>query len=535
MTPQEMLEREFGTLPAMIRLHAEQRPGNIALVLGERCMNYRELDRLIDRIAAGLQRDGVKPGNAIAICAAASLEYAAVFFGALRAGAAVAPLSPSATPESLLTMLEDCGALHFFTDAAVKQSLKPLSIPASVQSIVLDGSDSGTSLTRWLPPENAKPTTIDADPNGPFNIIYSSGTTGTPKGIVQPNKMRWAHVRRGVFYGYGADAITLVSTPLYSNTTLVSFLPTIALGGTAILMRKFDVEEFLVLCEKERVTHAMLVPAQYKRIMEHPSFGKYDLSSFRGKFSTSAPFPAALKAEVLKRWPGGLTDNYGLTEGGGTCVLFAHEFPEKLHTVGKPAPGHDIRLIDENGKEVAKGEAGEVVGRSAIMMTGYHNRPDLTAAAEWFDAEGNRFLRSGDIGRFDEEGFLTLLDRRKDMIISGGFNIYPSDLEAVLLCHEAVAEAAVVAAPSERWGETPVAFVVLKEGQRRSPEELREWANRRLGKTQRISEIRLKPEFPRSPIGKVLKRELRGELLLKTRADPPPAAFAPHPKLKLEK
>jgi len=515
MTPQEMLEQEFGTVPAMIRLHAERQPENIALVLGERRMNYRELDHLVDRIAAGLQRDGVKPGNAIAICAVASPEYAAVFFGALRAGAAVAPLSPSATPESVLTMLQDCGAKHFFTDAAVMQSLRPLSIPASVQSIALDNSETGLAFENWLPPENAKPAAIDADPDGPFNIIYSSGTTGTPKGIVQPNSMRWAHVRRGVFYGYGADAITMVSTPLYSNTTLVSFLPTIALGGTAILMRKFGVEEFLALCEKERVTHAMLVPAQYKRIIEHPNFGKYDLSNFRAKFSTSAPFPAALKTEVLKRWPGGLTDSYGLTEGGGTCVLFAHEFPEKLHTVGKPASGHDIRLIDEHGKEVAKGEAGEVVGRSAIMMTGYHNRPDLTAAAEWFDANGNRFLRTGDIGRFDEDGFLTLLDRRKDMIISGGFNIYPSDLEAVLLRHEAVAEAAVVAAPSEHWGETPVAFVVLKPGRTLPPEDLREWANRQLGKVQRISEIRLKPEFPRNPIGKVLKRELRGELLLK--------------------
>ncbi len=149
------------------------------------------------------------------------------------------------------------------------------------------------------------------------------------------------------------------------------------------------------------------------------------------------------------------------------------------------------------------------------MMTGYHKRPDMTAAAEWFDANGNRFLRTGDIGRFDEDGFLALIDRRKDMIISGGFNVYPSDIEAVLARHEAVAEAAVVAAPSERWGETPVAFVVLKPGRTLAPDELREWANRQLGKTQRIAELRIKPEFPRSPIGKVLKRELREELLLR--------------------
>jgi acyl-CoA synthetase (AMP-forming)/AMP-acid ligase II len=512
MTPEQMLAQEFGTIPALVRLHAEREPDRVALVLDGRCMNYRELDVLMGRIAAGLQRDGVRPRDAVAICAASSPEYAAVFFGGLRAGAAVAPLSPTATAESLRAMVEDSGAKHFFLDAAVAATLAPAEMPDGVKRISLDGSNAGVPLDDWLPPEGSKPKEIEAAPDDPFNIIYSSGTTGTPKGIVQPNSMRWAHVRRGMFYGYGAGAITMISTPLYSNTTLVSFLPTIALGGTAVLMQKFDVEKFLALCEQERVSHAMLVPAQYKRIMEHPNFGKYDLSNFRAKFSTSAPFPAALKADVLKRWPGGLIDSYGLTEGGGTCVLFAHEFPEKLHTVGKPAPGHDIRLIGEDGREAAKGEAGEVVGRSAIMMTEYHNRPDLTAAAEWFDAGGNRFLRTGDIGRFDDDGFLTLIDRRKDMIISGGFNVYPSDLEAVLARHEAVAEAAVVGTPSACWGETPVAFVVLREGHDIAPEALREWANQQLGKTQRIAEIRLKNELPRSPIGKVLKRELRREL-----------------------
>ena len=154
-----------------------------------------------------------------------------------------------------------------------------------------------------------------------------------------------------------------------------------------------------------------------------------------------------------------------MTEGGGSCILYAHEFPDKLHTVGQPAPGHEIRLIDEQGREVPRGEVGEIVGRSpASMMNGYFNQPGKTAEAEWYDSEGNRYIRTGDVGRFDEQGFLTLMDRRKDMIISGGFNIYPSDLESVLIQHEAIKEAAVVGVPSRQWGETPVAFVVLKPG-----------------------------------------------------------------------
>jgi acyl-CoA synthetase (AMP-forming)/AMP-acid ligase II len=227
------------------------------------------------------------------------------------------------------------------------------------------------------------------------------------------------------------------------------------------------------------------------------------------KFCTSAPFSAALKADVLARWPGGLTEYYGMTEGGGTCILFAHQHPDKLHTVGQPAAGHDIRLIDEQGREVPQGRAGEVVGRSLAMMNGYHNQPQKTAEAEWYDQTGQRFIRTGDLGRFDADGFLLLLDRKKDMIISGGFNIYPSDLEAMLLQHPAVADAAVIGIQSRHWGETPLGFVVLKAGCVDAVEQIRLWTNERLGKTQRLSRLEVLSSLPRSVLGKVLKRELR--------------------------
>jgi acyl-CoA synthetase (AMP-forming)/AMP-acid ligase II len=255
----------------------------------------------------------------------------------------------------------------------------------------------------------------------------------------------------------------------------------------------------------------MLVPVQYQRLMAVPDFDSFDLSSFRMKFCTSAPFAAPLKADVLARWPGGLVEYYGMTEGGGTCILEAHNYPLKLHTVGKPAEGHDIRLIDEDGRELPRGEVGEVVGRSGAMMTGYHHQPAKTREAEWFDAQGNRFIRTGDVGRFDEDGFLTLMDRRKDMIISGGFNIYPSDLEAVLREHAGVADVAVVGVPSPEWGESPAAFVVPAAGAPAAA-DLRAWANARLGKTQRLADLRYLPELPRSDIGKVLKRQLRDSL-----------------------
>jgi acyl-CoA synthetase (AMP-forming)/AMP-acid ligase II len=286
------------------------------------------------------------------------------------------------------------------------------------------------------------------------------------------------------------------------------FFPTLAFGGTAVLLGKFEVRRFLEVAERQRATHVMLVPIQYQRIMALPDFDSYDLSSFRFKACTSAPFAAELKADIVRRWPGELLEIYGMTEGGGTCLLFASQFPDKLQTVGRPAPGSDIRVIDEEGKEAPPGTIGEVVGRSHIMMEGYHGRPEESRASEWQDAAGNRFIRTGDLGRFDEDGFLTLLGRSKDMIISGGFNVYPPDIEAVLLENADVVDAAVIGVPSETWGETPYAFYVARSSNL-APSDLVAWANQRLGKTQRLSGARQIAEIPRSAIGKVLKRELR--------------------------
>jgi acyl-CoA synthetase (AMP-forming)/AMP-acid ligase II len=505
---ESLLEAPFNTIAALIHAHAESRPAHPALVQDERRLTYAELDALMDRVAATLQRDGLRPRDAIAICAGTSIEYAALFLGALRAGIAVAPLAPSSTADSLAAMIGDCDAKLLFLDAATAETLAPAMERVRIPAIRLDGSAS-RDWNNWLAAPGAKPQAVDIQPDWIFNIIYSSGTTGTPKGITQPHSMRWMHVRRGTMNGYGPNAVTLISTPLYSNTTLVSFFPTIALGGTAVLMPKFDATGWLALAQKHRVTHAMLVPVQYQRLMAHPDFDRHDLSSFHMKFCTSAPFPAPLKADILKRWPGGLVEYYGMTEGGGTCILEAHLHPDKLHTVGKPAPEHDIRLIDEAGREVGPGEIGEVVGHSGAMMSGYFRQPQKTAEAEWHSPEGKRFIRTGDMGRFDAEGFLTLLDRKKDMIISGGFNIYPSDLEAVLREHPDVADASVVGVPSEAWGETPVAWVVKRPGATVSDAALLAWFNERVGKTQRLAALRFIDSLPRSAIGKVLKRELR--------------------------
>ncbi len=505
MTGTRLLDTDFATLPDLVRGYAAERPDDIAAADPARRLSWSELDAMMDRIAARLQADGFAKGDRTAIAGLNSVEQMAAILGTLRAGGVAGLITNSATGEQMAAMIADTGARHLFLDQAAATSLEGRHVTAS-DRIAMDGSEAGVPLDGWMAPAGTAPESVEIEPLDGFNIIYSSGTTGTPKGIVHSHAMRWQHIQRGA-PAYGPNAVTILSTPLYSNTTMASFMPTVGSGGQVVLMKKFDARGFLELAERERATNCMLVPVQYRRIMALDDFESFDLDSFVMKYCTSAPFPATLKADVLARWPGGLVEIYGMTEGGAAFILEAHQFPDKLHTVGKPAPGHIAKVIDEDGNELPQGSVGEVVGRSPAMMTGYNNRPDATKAMHWYDAEGNLFYRHGDIGRIDEDGFLTLMDRAKDMIISGGFNIFPSDLEGILLADERVVEAAVVGMPSEEWGETPVAFVVLKPGT--DAESVRADCNAKVGKTQRLSAIRVVDELPRSAIGKVLKRELR--------------------------
>ena len=498
-------ETPFMFLSDVLRNHAAFRADKVALLDPTEQLTYGQLEQTLDHIAYTLQQAGLSEGDSVAICASNSVKYAALFMGVIRAGMVVAPLAPSSTAQSLLGMLSDCNAKLFFVDQAVHSALNEVAEQLQMPVVLLDQQ----GFTNWLQQGTPRPAVLE--PEAPFNVIYSSGTTGEPKGIVQSHAMRWLHVSRGTVLGYGPECVTLLSTPLYSNTTLVAFLPTLALGGKVVLMPKFDATGYLHLAQTHRVTHTMLVPVQYQRLMAHPEFDQFDLSSFVMKLSTSAPFHAELKADILARWPGGLVEFYGMTEGGGSCMLLAHEHPDKLATVGRPLEGQDMRVIDEQGNELPQGAIGEVVGHSGAMMTAYLNKPEKTKEAEWYDATGKRFIRTGDVGRFDEDGFLTLMDRRKDMIISGGFNIYPSDLETELRLHPQLAEVTVIGVPSTSWGETPVAYVVPKANTSIDATEVLNWFNQRVGKTQRLNRVLLSQELPRSAIGKVLKRELRDQ------------------------
>jgi acyl-CoA synthetase (AMP-forming)/AMP-acid ligase II len=428
----------------------------------------------------------------------------------------VVPLNVSISDAAVAAMIEDADARAVFASGRHCARIDELrSRFESVSRAAYVGlGDAGPDWIDFHDLLAAQPQTLDRhiDPEHVCNIIYSSGTTGVPKGIVHTHRcrMNWA-VDLALALRYQSDCVTLCSLGLFSNITWVAMLATILVGGTMVVMSAFDAVEAVELIERERITHGTFVPVQLERLLAVPALDRYRLDSLDTIMCCGSPLPLAVKQAVRRVFKCDLIELYGLTEG--VCTILAPEdFARKTASVGKPFLGTELCIVGDDDREVAPGAIGEVVGLSRLMMAGYHGRDDASADATWTDSLGRRWLRTGDLGRLDEDGFLYIVDRKKDMILSGGQNIYPADIEAVIREHPDVDEVVVVAATSRKWGETPVAVVVLKSGCELPKQLLIDWTNARVGKQQRISDVISRASLPRNPNGKILKRELRQEL-----------------------
>ncbi len=493
-------------------LHEKWRGEKTAIICDGETLSWQAFGEASNRVANALAAAGIQHGDTIVVAMENSIEMVEVLFGVLKAGCVSAPLNLTVSDDALAMMIGDSQAKAIIVSENQRARFANLiEKGAGLRLIALGASDeTWAGYEDWKSAQPASPPIADIAPDDLLNIIYSSGTTGQPKGIAHTHLSRldWAY-DLAVALRYHGGARTLCTLALYSNISWVMMLCTFLAGGTLIVTRKFDAGEFIEKTETHRATHTALVPVQLRRIVDHPEFSPNKVASMSAIMSCGSPLHAELKKRIFKTFPAGVIELYGLTEGIAT-TLDPEEAEGRMASVGKPLLGTDIKIIGDDDRPVAAGQAGEIVGTGRIVMPFYFNRLDEAEKAIWRDGDGRAWLRTGDVGRLDEDGFLYIVDRKKDLILSGGQNIYPSDIEAVLLDHPCVTAAAVVAAPHDEWGETP--FAVVETLDDADEEEITGWANEKLGKRQRLTGLKIIEALPRNPNGKILKRELRASL-----------------------
>jgi fatty-acyl-CoA synthase len=495
----------------MLRRSAARFPDKPAIVRDDTRLSYAELNARANRFAHALIATGLPKGAKVAILSRNLPEYGIVFFGAAKSGLVLVNVSILYAPDELEFVLNKADAELLVFDAAFIEKVAAVRgrCPKLKHFVAIGPAPEAIAFDAFLAERPDREPSVAIDEREPFCMTYTGGTTGRPKGVLCSHRAR-ALTAHTVALEEALDErdVVAIVTPLFHVAALnIMFQPAVLVGATSTFVTPWSPEKFMETVARERVTAAFMVPTQANSLVSHPQFDAAKLASWRKLSFAGAPMPDWVQVELKKRLPQlALTQIYGQSEMGVLTSLRDWYLPAKLGSVGRQAYNVDVALFAPDGRRVGPGELGEIGSRGDNLMLEYYNEPEQTAA---FFKLGDRWGLTGDVGIMDAEGFITLVDRAKDMLISGGENVYPKEIEDVLYGLDAVSECAVFGVPDDKFGELPAAYVALKPGATLTEAEVVAHCTRHLAEFKRPRIVRFVSEFPKTPIGKIQKNLLR--------------------------
>jgi len=480
----------------------------IAIVAGQRRISFGDLKRRVAAVAGALRREGVNPGDRVAVLLENKPEFVETYFAVTGIGAVFVPLNWRLHPNEHRVLMQDSEPKVLITDPSFGSTIQVArdDVPSIRRIVVVDDAcNEAVRFADWSAETSEMPDDSSLGPETGAAILYTSGTTSRPKGVFLSHGNYLADISNVTAEIKPEQGdVNLQLSPLY-HAACVHSLVHLASGATTVLEQRFDPRTALELIERERVTYFFAVPTMLYQIMDHPEFGRFDLSSLKTISYGAAAITGARLREALDAFGPKLIHAYGLTESTSHCsILRAEEHALAAGSIGRGLAGVEVRVVDSESRPCPPREVGEIIARGANVMMGYWRNPELTA-----ETIVDGWLRTGDLGTTDERGFVYVVDRKKDLVISGGVNIYPREVEEVISTHPAVAEVATFGIPDELWGEALMAAIVVRSGASVSKEEIIEMCRSRLGGYKVPKRIELVAALPRNPSGKILKTELR--------------------------